>query len=190
MKTLVAIFGPPAVGKMAVGRALEALTGLPLFHNHMAIEVALPFFEFGSPPFSRLVTLIREQVFEEVAASDLPGLIFTYVWAFDQPSDEAFVRALKERFESRGGRTVYVELQADLDTRLERNRTELRLLDKPSKRDVAKSDERVRAMEERYQLCSNGSFPFPDHLLVDNTHLAPAEVAQRIVERFGLETRG
>jgi hypothetical protein len=30
----VVIFGPPAAGKMTVGRELAALTGWRLFHNH------------------------------------------------------------------------------------------------------------------------------------------------------------
>jgi hypothetical protein len=80
---LVILFGPPAVGKMTVGYALERLTGLRLFHNHMTVDLALRFFEFGQPPFLRLVSGLRTLVFEEVAASDLPGLIFTYVWALD-----------------------------------------------------------------------------------------------------------
>ena len=48
-QTLVVIVGPPAVGKMAVGTELSALTGLPLFHNHLSIEAVLPVFDFGSP---------------------------------------------------------------------------------------------------------------------------------------------
>lgn len=35
---LVFIFGSGAVGKMTVGQELMKLTGLRLFHNHMAIE--------------------------------------------------------------------------------------------------------------------------------------------------------
>ena len=46
---LVVLFGPPAVGKMTVGRELERLTGLPLFHNHMTIELVVPFFDFDTP---------------------------------------------------------------------------------------------------------------------------------------------
>jgi 2-phosphoglycerate kinase len=53
--TLVFIVGPPAVGKMTVGFALAERTGLRLFHNHQTIELALNFFEFGTPPFGRLV---------------------------------------------------------------------------------------------------------------------------------------
>ena len=68
MRTLVVLIGPPASGKMTVGRELEDLTGFPLFHNHMTIELVLPFFEFGSDSFSRLVGTFRQQIFEEVAA--------------------------------------------------------------------------------------------------------------------------
>jgi len=77
--TLVVIFGPPAVGKMTVGMELERRTGLRLFHNHMAVDPVLQFFPFGSPAYSKLVSEFRRRIFEEVAAGDLPGLIFSYV---------------------------------------------------------------------------------------------------------------
>ena len=38
---LVCIFGPPAVGKMTVGRELSRQTGSKLLHNHMTIEPVL-----------------------------------------------------------------------------------------------------------------------------------------------------
>ncbi len=88
---LVIIFGPPAVGKMTVGYALETRTGLRLLHNHMALDLMLPFFECGHPTFRQLVSEFRTRICEEVAASDLPGRIFTSAWALDKPSDKAFV---------------------------------------------------------------------------------------------------
>ena len=94
---LVFIVGPPAVGKMTVGHELAQRTGLRLFHNHHTIDLVLPFFEFGTPPFSRLVGEFRRRIFEEVAASELPGLIFTYVWAFDDPRDAAAVEEYARR---------------------------------------------------------------------------------------------
>lgn len=54
----VLITGPPAVGKMTVGQELAKLTGLKLFHNHMSIELVHHFFDFSTPPFTRLVDLI------------------------------------------------------------------------------------------------------------------------------------
>src|SRR5215218_8512223 len=100
---LVVLVGPPAVGKMTVGHALAARTGLRLFHNHHAIDLVLRFFPFGTPAFKRLVGEFRRRIFEEVAASDLPGLIFTYVWAFDLVSDDAAVGEVAAIFSARGG---------------------------------------------------------------------------------------
>lgn len=95
-KTLVFIIGPPAVGKMTVGQELSRLTGLPLFHNHLSIEAVLPVFGFGDPAFNGLVTRLRKDVIEEVARSELPGVIFTYVWAFDAPADREYVEDLRD----------------------------------------------------------------------------------------------
>ncbi len=73
---LVVIFGPPAVGKMAVGRELAKLTGFKLFHNHMTIELVIEFFDYGTPKFNILNQEFRRRIFEEVASSDLPGYDF------------------------------------------------------------------------------------------------------------------
>jgi hypothetical protein len=185
--TLVFLIGPPAVGKMTVGYELARRTGLRLFHNHQTIELVLPFFAFGSPPFKRLVGEFRRRIFEEVAASDLPGLIFTYVWAFDLPGEKRSVEELAAIFGDCGGRVVYVELQATQEERLRRNETELRLAHKPSKRDLAWSRANLLDCDAHYQLHSDGRFDGRDDwLLIDNTDLSPAEVAGRIIAHFGL----
>ena len=102
----VVLFGPPAVGKMTVGYELAKLTGFRLFHNHMTIDLVLNFFDFGTPPFTRLVNEFRTRVFEEVAASGLPGLIFTYVWALDHPGDKEFVDNACDIFRSHRRRGI------------------------------------------------------------------------------------
>ncbi len=58
---LVMLFGPSAVGKMAVGRELSTLTGYRLFHNHMSIEPVLDVFPWGSPSFVRLTSELRQR---------------------------------------------------------------------------------------------------------------------------------
>jgi hypothetical protein len=185
--TLVFIVGPPAVGKMTVGVELAERTGLRLFHNHHTIELVLRFFPFGSPPFGRLVNEFRRRIFEEVAGSDLPGLIFTYVWAFDHPGDHAQVAQLADIFTSRGGRVLYVELQAAQEERLRRNETEFRLAEKPSKRDVAASRARLLEHDAAYRLNSAGEFEGrADYLRIDNTVLPPETVAERIIDHFSL----
>ena len=180
---LVFIFGPPAVGKMTVGRALAEKTGFRLLHNHMTIELLLNFFEFGSAPFSRLNTEFRRMLFRELADSELPGVIFTFMWALDLESERGDVDEVVEIFESRGARVFFVELEASLEARLLRNRHEDRLAAKASKRDVISSEKRLLASEEAYRLNTEDDFFYPErHLKIENTDLSPAAVAERIVE--------
>jgi hypothetical protein len=184
---LIFIVGPPAVGKMTVGHELAERTGLRLFHNHLTIDLVLRFFAFGTPPFQRLLGEFRRRIFEEVAASDLPGLIFTFVWAFDHAADAAAVEGYAAPFRERGGRVVFVELEASQAERLRRNATEFRLAEKPSKRDLAASRRRLLDDDARYQLNSRGRFDArADYLRLDNTALAAADVAERIIVHFEL----
>ncbi|MGE5673972.1 MAG: AAA family ATPase [Mycobacterium leprae] len=188
---LVVLFGPPAVGKMTVGYELERLTGLRLFHNHMTIELVLHFFPFGTPAFQRLVDEFRMRILEEVAGSDLPGMVFTYCWDLDAPGDKAFIDGATAVFQAHGAEICYVELAASLDERLSRNETPLRLAEKPSKRNLDWSRRNLLTTDQRHRLNSNGDFFYPDqHLRIDNTNLTPEQVARQIIERFGLPLLG
>ncbi|MGF1426098.1 hypothetical protein [Kitasatospora sp. LaBMicrA B282] len=188
--TMLCVLGPPAVGKMTVGQEIADRTGLRLFHNHLTIEPVLRFFEFGSPPFRRLVDGFRQQLIEEVAASDLPGLVFTFVRAFDRPEDQRALEEYTEPFRRRGGRVRFLELAADQQARLRRNESPSRLAEKPSKRDVEQSRRILLDLDERHRLNSAGEFDHrEDYLRLDNTHLEPAEVAERAIAHFGLRRR-
>ena len=185
--TLLFVVGPPAVGKMTVGAAIAEITGLKLFHNHMTVEPILRLFEFGTPAFHRLVQSFRSQIFEEMAASDTPGLIFTYVWAFGEPGEAEAIDLYSAPFRDRGGRILFLELTASQEVRLQRNAGETRLAEKPSKRDLAWSDRNLRELDAQYRLNSDTEFAGrDDHLLVDNTDLSPEEVARQVVDYFGL----
>lgn len=192
---LVVMFGPPAVGKMTVGRELARLTGYRLFHNHMTVEPVLDLFEFGSPPFTRLVDEFRRRILEEAASSDLPGLVFTFVWALDDPGDRALVEEYLGIVEARGGTTYVVELAAPLDVRLERNATPLRLDHKRSKRDVEASNGWL-VQAEAHTLNTGGDHELAalvgdrPHLRIENAGLGPGEVAEKIVAAFGLPRPG
>lgn len=121
---------------MTVGYAIARLTGRRLFHNHLSIEPALRFFDYGTPSFDRLVGDFRRGVFEEVARSNLPGLIFTFVWAFDLSSEAATVEQYAEPFRERGCCVLFAELQVALEERLRRNEPGLGLAEASSKREV------------------------------------------------------
>ncbi|WP_181138997.1 AAA family ATPase [Streptomyces sp. Ru72] len=186
--TLLYIVGPPAVGKMTVGQEIAGRTGLRLFHNHMAIEPVLRFFDFGSPPFRRLVGEFRRNLIEEVAASDLPGLIFTFVWAFDDPDDQRTLEEYAQPFHQRGGRVIYLELEADQEARLQRNEGASRLEEKPSKRDVERSRRLLLELDGQLRLSSGGAFDHrADFLRINNTHASPGAVAEQAIDYFGLQ---
>ena len=185
MRFLV-IFGPPAVGKTRVGKLIEAETGIRLFHNHMSIEPVLSLFPFGSPAFRRLVDGFRQSVFAEVAASDLPGLCFTFVWDLDSESDRVFLQTACEPFQKQGAAITFIELRADLSERLMRNRSPDRLLEKPSKRDVEQSEANLMMLEQK-RLNTNGFIPLNHrHLSIDTNGCSAQQTADEILQHLGL----
>jgi hypothetical protein len=189
--TLLFIIGPVAVGKMSVGYEVAARTGFRVFHNHLTIEPVVRFFEFGSPPFERLVGEFRRRLIEEVAASDLPGLIFTYVCAFDIPGDLATLEEYARPFRRRGGRVLYLELEASQQERLSRCEGALRLAEKPSRRDLAASRGALLDLDRRHRLNSAGEFDgHADYLRIDNTNRSAEQVAAQVIAHFGLGQQG
>lgn len=185
---LLVLFGPPSVGKMTVGRAVVARSDFRLFHNHAVIEPLLEVFEYGSPPFQRLLGRWRREVIEEAAASGT-DLVLTFVWGLDLESDVPEVTAYIAPYVDRGAEVVFVELVADLPTRLERNRTEHRLAEKRSKRDVDWSDANLRESERTYVMTTTAGGTTPGermlaghrHLKLDNTDLSADEAAEQIL---------
>ena len=185
----IVIFGPPAVGKMTVGHALAQMTGLKLFHNHMTIELVLNFFPYRHPQFRRLVSDFRRRILEEVAVSDLPGLIFTYVWQLDDPDDKEQIDKYAALFRQNGGEVYFVELQADQAERIERNKTPFRLEQKASKRNIVGSEKHLLDVDTRHKLNTDNDFYYADNYIkINNTTLSPEETARQIVEAFSLQT--
>ncbi len=186
------LFGPQAVGKMTVGREIAARTPYRLFHNHASIEPLLQVFDWGTPPFETLKQEIRRRVIEEAVAHDLPGLVLTYVWVLDEPGDTTSVAELLEPVLAAGGRVDFVELYADLGTRLDREGTPERLETKPSKRDTAWARAHLVEAHEQHVLSTGPGRPFPlehPHTVLDTTRLSAAEAADEVVRRLGLPSR-
>ena len=183
----ILVFGPQAVGKMTVGHELEKITDLKLFHNHMTIELVTPFFAYGTKEGNRLVSLFRQEIFEAVSKSDLYGLIFTFVWAFDLQEDWDYVNNVCEIFESKGGTVYFIELEADLEERIDRNKSPHRLEHKPTKRNVEWSEANLKKTMQRYRLNSiNGEIKRESYLRINNTNVSAEEVAKMIKDKFQL----
>lgn len=180
---LIFLIGDTAVGKMTVGQELTKITDLRLFHNHMTIEPVIEIFGYLE---RKAVSRLRDVIFEEFAASDQYGLIFTYMWAFDQQSDWDYVEHVKSIFNLPDQDIYYVELIAPQEIRLQRNATENRLANKASKRDIETSNRRLINDDARYRCVSHpGEIPFPNYLRLENGSLPPQEAAQIIKKHFG-----
>jgi hypothetical protein len=114
-------------------------------------------------------------------------LIFTFVWALDDPQDREFVDRTTEIFTSRGGSVCFVELAATQAERLRRNETPLRMAEKRPQRDVAGSRAFLLNADRTYRLNSADTFFYPErHLKIDNTFLEPDAVARQITAHFSL----
>ena len=182
---LLFLIGNSAVGKMTVGQELAKITPLRLFHNHMMIEPVLEVFgQFRSD----VILKLRRVIFEEFAKTNHYGVIFTYMWAFDQQLDWDYVEHVKSIFNLPEEDVCYVELIAPQEVRLARNATENRLNYKPSKRDIERSNQRLLRDDRNYR-CESlpGEIPFPNYLRLENACVCPEEAARIIKEHFDLD---
>ena len=181
---LLFMIGDAAVGKMTVGQELMKITDLRLFHNHMTIEPVLEI--FGTWNWNAIREL-RDVVFRNFAASDNYGMIYTMMWAFDEPEDRAYLEHVKGIFEPYGTEFYYVELIAPQEIRLQRNVSENRLKHKASKRDIESSNRRLIEDDKNHRCVSfEGEIPFDNYLRIDNSDKGPEEVARLIKDTFHL----
>lgn len=180
----VLLIGDSAVGKMTVGQELMKITDLRLFHNHMTIEPVIEVFGYKH---NVAINRLREAIFEEYAASDNYGLIFTYMWAFDHKSDWAYVEHVTDIFRKNGAEIYYVELVAPQEIRLQRNITENRLKHKASKRDIETSNQRLLNDDMKFRCVSyDGEISYDNYIKIDNSDSSAEMVAGMIKERFKL----
>lgn len=181
------LFGPPAVGKMTVGRAVCARTHFKLFLNHHTIEPLSDIFGMDSAPFRALTGEFRRRVVEEAAGAKV-ALMLTLVWNLEGDQDAAWVSGLVSPYAEAGLPVSFVELAADLETRLVRNRGEDRLAAKPSKRDFAWSEAHLHEREQwvmntnrTVALASDALLATHRHVRIENQHSNPEKTADQIV---------
>lgn len=187
MANLIIVSGPQAVGKMTVAENLRDKIGYSLMVNHDSIEISDKIFKRGSEAQKELKSLIREDVFNLALKYDI-DMIFTLVVAFDVKEETDYLNSLKNRFEASGGKFYFVELKADIETRLKRNITPHRLEAKPTKKDLKWSNRDLLETMEKYKLnTDDGEILFENHIKIDNTNLSPDEVTEIIIEKLNLK---
>lgn len=190
MPNLVVLFGPPAVGKAAIGHELAALTGYRFFHNHLTADPAAALFGWGGEQFGRMVHAIREVLLKEAAAdASIPGVIFTYVWDLDSQDEASTMSRYAGLFEGHGGTASFVELTAGLATRIGREGSEFRVQLKPAQRDVAAARARQVETAAQYRMNTDGKLPIEyPHLTLNTEDYEPRAAANVIIDALALES--
>jgi hypothetical protein len=175
---LIFIYGPPATGKLTVAQELAAITGYKLFHNHLALDLLLSVFEFGSVPFVELREQIWLWVFDQAARTKLPGLIFTF--APEPTVRPAFIPQAVATIEGNGGEVFFIELSCPM--------TELkRRIDNPTRLHFGK----LTSVALFDQLVAEGAFdashmPRPS-LSIDTSLSTPQQAAAQIRQALALD---
>ncbi len=188
MPKFILIIGPQAVGKMTVGQELSKLIGYKLLYNHMTIELVRQIFDYDKEIYQKMNQQMRYEIFKEFSKSNEKGIIFTYCFDFG----EKFFKEEKQETEKWSAlfeETYVIELEASLETRLKRNKTENRLKHKESKRNLEWSENEIIKSLEKHKLNSEegqGEKIFKNYIKINNEKLSAEEVAKIIKRKFGL----
>ena len=186
MKFII-ITGPQAVGKMTVGQELVKITNLKLLHNHMTIEILTKIFDYSRDSFRKLNEEFRIQIFKEFAKSNEQGIIFTTTWDFNDEEEWDRIYKYIQIFKNNNAQIYIVELEANLEERLKRNKMENRLLNKPSKRNLEWSEKDLLKSVKKYRFNSKeNEIKEKNYLRIDNTNISADIVAKMIKEKYEL----
>ncbi len=170
---VVFIYGPAASGKHTIGELLSSKLGLPLFHNHLTVDLVSTLFEFGSDDFINLRANIWLQSFA-AAAQAQQSFIFTF--HPEKTVQVDLLPRLQQIIEECGGAVQYIELICP-DEEVERRLPSSSREQFGKLRDV----ELYRVLRKTGQLDFSG---LPSaHLQIDTTQTNP-EGAANAIEQY------
>jgi hypothetical protein len=173
---LLFLYGPPAAGKLTIGKALAATTGFALFHNHLIVDALGAVFPFGSPSFVALREAFWLATFR-AAAKERRSLIFTF--APEPTVAPDFPERARRLVAAEGGEVRFVRLTLS-DVEQERR------LGNPDRATMGK----LRSLDLLHRLrpdlaACDAAMPAPA-LTLDTGTLGPEAAAVRIVAELGL----
>lgn len=170
---LIFLYGPPAVGKLTVARAIAERRDFRVLHNHVTFDPVAVVLPIGTSTFWAALDKIR-LVLVTAAAREGIDLVYTFVFA---PGDELHVDEVAGAYEAVGGSVIFVQLVAPVD--------ELRLrVSSESRRAHTKITE-VAVLD---QVLSDhdvfAAIPGKDTMTLDVSTMSAEEAAIQIIERM------
>ncbi|MDO8469656.1 MAG: AAA family ATPase [bacterium] len=174
---LVMIYGPPAVGKLTVAKALQEATGFRLLHNHLFTDICDAVFEkFGTQARTELNLQLRTDVIRATAKDGALGMIFTfsyYAGPLREAADHAvrtYIRVIKEL----QGEIYFVKLSCDMPELEKRVKNSSRA----GTRKITDIEKLRRVLQEERP--AEIPLQIAESYTIDNTHLSPKVVATMI----------
>lgn len=168
---LIFLYGPPAVGKLTVARAIAERRDFRVLHNHVTVDAVAEVLPFGVPAFWDALDKIRLELVTAAAREGI-DLVYTFVFA---PGDERHIDDVESAYQAVGGSVVFVQLVAPPDE-LRRRVTDASRAVHNKIRDAASLDDVLREHDVY------ASIPGRDSLTIDAAAISPEEAASRIVE--------
>lgn len=178
---LIFLYGPPAAGKMTVGKELAKLTGYRFLYNHLTVPAAKALFPDAHGPvydthYTQLLHTLRIDALTIAAEAGL-DVIFTL--AYSGAVDHEFVTRIVDTFESRGGSVHFVELHASPEVLKQRVGNTDRIALNMGK--VTDPDHLENILEGRDVFAS---VPYDPILKIDTTTTSAADAAAMIKARY------
>ncbi len=169
--------GPPAVGKLTIGKALVRLIPGRLMDNHSSIDLAKTVMEFGAPGFWPLLHELRTTMLTAAAQSDLRYLITTN--CYGHPEDLPLFEDYETILTAHGGRVRPVHLTA----------TDAVLADRVGAPDRVERGKLTSQHALADHLARNAyvAVPRPDVITINTETTLPPQVAQQIIDALGLD---
>lgn len=167
---VIFIYGDAASGKFTIGKILSEKINIPLFHNHLTVDLVNTLFEFGTSGFNKLRAKIWKEAFREASVAK-QSFIFTF--HPEATVERNLIDELVEIIKNSGSEIHFVELKCSENEILKR------INNKSRKKFGKLTDANLYK-----QISTSGGFDFPEMpkplLIIDTEELTPDESAKRI----------
>jgi hypothetical protein len=173
---LAFLYGPPAVGKLTVARAIADRLPVRVLHNHVTIDAVTEVLPYGSATFWRVVGRFRRDLVAAAAEEGI-DLVYTYVFA---PGDEQHVTDIVSAYEQAGGCVSFVQLVAPREVLLERVVAESR-----GQHGKITDPETLDRLLDEYD-CVPALVPGRDSLTIDLAVTSAEDAADEIIARLSV----
>jgi hypothetical protein len=170
---LIFLYGPPAVGKLTIARAIAERRDFRVLHNHVTFDPVAEVLPVGTSAFWAALDKVRLELVSAAAGEEI-DLIYTFVFA---PGDEPHVDEIANAYESVDGSVLFVQLLASPEELHRRVGSE-------SRRAHAKITDAATLDQVLLDHDVFAAIPGKDSMTLDVSARSPEDAAMQIIEHM------